>query len=254
ADRDHRQRGNAAFRSRGIDDGTSGHLQRQSGKAAGGENEADVDLRPSLRREIDGDERAESGLHVGDAECEPIEAAQAAAGGGDRWLRGQRPLRGGFVVFDPASLGVTGIAGCRCAGQDYLSGAATSLEGMVRSAPAAPITTTGSPRLYSGASRTWLRVNSRVIDPGFPAGAKFSARQSTAILRVPMPRNPPKSMMAACTWPSWLTMMSTIRPMSSSALPRTLLPRMVETSWSSSTVAGVPGEGLGGAAAGGVDA
>src|SRR5262249_32200699 len=42
-------------------------------------------------------------------------------------------------------------------------------------------------------------------------------------------------------------MMSTIRPMSSPALLRTLLPRMVETSWSSSTIAGVPGEGLGGA-------
>src|SRR5262249_103332 len=49
-------------------------------------------------------------------------------------------------------------------------------------------------------------------------------------------------------------MMSTIRPMSSSALLRTLLPRMVETSWSSSTVAGVPEEGLGGAAAGGAGA
>ena len=59
-------------------------------------------------------------------------------------------------------------------------------------------------------------------------------------------------MIAARTCPSWLTMMSTIRPMSSPALLRTLLPRIVETSWSSSTTAGVPGEGLeGGAAAGG---
>jgi len=90
-----------------------------------------------------------------------------------------------------------------------------------------------------------------VIVPGLPAGAKFKARQSTAILRVPMPRKPPKSMIAARTCPSRLTMMSTIRPMSSSALLRTLLPRMVDTSWSSSTIAGVPGEGLGGAAAGG---
>src|SRR5262249_38057368 len=150
-----------------------------------GEHETDVDLRPSLRREIDGDEWPKSGLHVGDAEREPIEPVLAAARGGDRWLRGQRPLRGGFVVFDPASLGGTGIAGGRCAGQDYRSGVATSLEGMVRSAPGAPTTPPGSPRLYSGASR------------GFPAGAKFSARQSTAILRVPMPRNPPKSMIAA---------------------------------------------------------
>src|SRR5262249_56692354 len=126
-----------------------------------------VDLRPSLRREIDGDERPKSRLHVGDTEREPIEPVLAPARGGDRWLRGQRPLRGGFVVFDPASLGVTGIAGCRCAGQDYRSGAATSLEGMVRSAPGAPTTTTGSPRLYSGASR------------GFPPGAKFSPPQPT---------------------------------------------------------------------------
>src|SRR5262249_25522146 len=154
--------------------------------------------RPSLRREIDGDEWPKSRLHVGHAERKPIKAALAAARGRDRWLRGQRPLRGGFVVFDPASLGVTGIAGCRCAGQDYRSGAATSLGGMVRSTPGAPTTTTGSPRLYSGASRTWLRVRSSVIEPGgSPAGAKFSARQSTAILRVPMPRNPPKSMIAA---------------------------------------------------------
>src|SRR5262249_40092371 len=151
-----------------------------------------------MHGERDGDERPEACLQVGDAECEPIEAAQAAAGGGDRWLRGQRPLRGGFVAFDPASVGAAVVAGCRCAGQDYRSGAATSLEGMVRSVPTAPTTTTGSPRLYSGASRTWLRVRSSVIDPGgFPAGAKFSARQSTAILRVPMPRNPPKSMIAA---------------------------------------------------------
>ena len=34
-------------------------------------------------------------------------------------------------------------------------------------------------------------------------------------------------------------MTSTIRPMSSPTLLRTLLPRMAETSWSSSTIAGV---------------
>src|SRR5262245_31273059 len=183
-----------------------------------------------MRGEIDGDERPKSGLHVGDAEREPIESAQAATRPRDPRLSEQRPLRRTFMAFDPASVGAAGIAGCRCARQDYRSGAATSLDGMVRSVPTAPTTTTGSPRLYSGASRTWLRVSSRVIDPGFPAGAKFNACQSTATLREPMPRNPPKSMMAAWTWPSRLTMISTIRPMSSPVLPRTLLPRIVETS------------------------
>jgi hypothetical protein len=37
------------------------------------------------------------------------------------------------------------------------------------------------------------RVSSSVIAPGLPTGAKLSAVQSTAILRMPMPRNPPKS-------------------------------------------------------------
>ncbi len=58
------------------------------------------------------------------------------------------------VAFDPASIGVGGIARCRGGRQGYRSGAAASLDGMVRSPPAGPTTTTGSPRLYSGASRT----------------------------------------------------------------------------------------------------
>jgi hypothetical protein len=87
--------------------------------------------------------------------------------------------------------------------EGYLSGAAASLDRAVRApALAAPTTTNGSPRLYSGASRTWLRVSSSVIAPGLLTGSKLSAFQSTAILRVPMPRNPPKSIMAAWTWPS----------------------------------------------------
>src|SRR5262249_37151191 len=183
-----------------------------------------------MRGEIDGDERPKSGLHVGHAEREPIESAQAAAGGGGGGLRGQRPLRGGFVTFDPASVGAAGIAGCRSARQDYRPGAAASLGGMVCSVPTAPTTTTGSPRLYSGPTRTRCRSVSKETDPVFPAGAKFNACQSTATLRDPMPRNPPKSMMAAWTCPSRLTMISTIRPMSSPVLLRTLLPRIVETS------------------------
>src|SRR5262245_12726603 len=50
-----------------------------------------------------------------------------------------------------------------------------------------------------------------------------------------MPRNPPKSIMAAWIRPSRPTMTSTIRPMSSPALLRTPLPTMAETSSSSTT-------------------
>ena len=55
------------------------HLPEQRHHAADRQHEADVDLRPFLRRQIDRDERAEPGLHVGDEEDEPVEAAQAAA-------------------------------------------------------------------------------------------------------------------------------------------------------------------------------
>src|SRR5262249_35738141 len=245
----HRHRGDATLRPCGIDDGAPRHLQCQSGKPAGGEYEPDVDLRPSLRGEVDGHERSESGLHVGDAERKPVEGALAPARGRNRRLGRQRPRRRWRrCVASPRSLGLAEMAGCRCAGQGYLSGAAASLDGAAGLAELT--TTTRSPRLYSGATRTWLRVRSTVIVPGFPPGAKFKARQSTAILRIPIPRKPPKSMIAARTCPSWLTMMSTIRPMSSPALLRTLLPRMVDTSWSSSTTAGVPGEGLEGGAGG----
>jgi hypothetical protein len=52
-----------------------------------------------------------------------------------------------------------------------------------------------------------------------------------AILRLPTPRKPPKSTTAALTRPVRSTMMSTIRPMSSSAVLRTPLPRMLCASW-----------------------
>src|SRR5262249_11440349 len=151
-----------------------------------------------MRREIDGHERAEARLHVGHEEREPVEPALPSARCGDRGLGPWRLLRPTVrlallapVVFAPASIGSAGIGGPRGGRQGSLSGPAASLDGIVRSPPGAPTTTTGSPRLYSGASRTWLRVRSSVIVPGLPAGAKLSARPSTAILRTPMPTKHP---------------------------------------------------------------
>src|SRR5262245_32771461 len=106
-------------------------------------------------REIDGHERAEARLHVGHEEREPVEPARAAARRGDRRLGRQRLLlrrpNARLAVFapgalDPGSIGISGIAGLRGGGQGYLSGAAASLDGIVRSPPGAPTTTTGSPR------------------------------------------------------------------------------------------------------------
>src|SRR4051794_4917042 len=56
------------------------------------------------------------------------------------------------------------------------------------------------------------------------------AFQSTTILRLPTPRKPPKSITAARTRPARSTMMSTMRPMSSSAALRTSRP---STPWAS---------------------
>src|SRR5437879_4136825 len=87
-----------------------------------------------------------------------------------RWLRRDAAIGGSggcrllwpgrqFVIFvpaalDPASVGFAGIARCRCDRQGYFSGVAAPLDGVARSLPAAPSTTTGSPRLYSGATLT----------------------------------------------------------------------------------------------------
>ncbi len=63
-------------------------------KPAADRHEADIDLRPALRGEIDRDERPESGLHVGDEKNEPVETAQAAPRRRRRRF-GSRRLSGG---------------------------------------------------------------------------------------------------------------------------------------------------------------
>ena len=68
------------------------------------------------------------------------------------------------------------------------------------------------------------------------SGTKRSAFQSTAILRLPTPRKPPKSMMAARGLPSPSTMTSAMRPMASLPVLRTSPPRMPCTSRLPSTV------------------
>ena len=57
--------------------------------------------------------------------------------------------------------------------------------------------------LYSGAALIWSGVRSSVIGCLGSPGAKCSALQRTAILRLPTPMKPPKSITAACGCPSW---------------------------------------------------
>ena len=78
ADGDDGDAGDHPFRTGGIDDGAAGHLAEQRHDARRRLHEADIELRPALPGQVDRHERAETGLHVGDEEDEPIEPAQAA--------------------------------------------------------------------------------------------------------------------------------------------------------------------------------
>ena len=71
--------------------------------------------------------------------------------------RPDRRMAGVLPAAFPASLGLAGFTRCRSDQQGHFSGVAVvaaSLDGAVRSGPAGPSTTSGSPRLYSGATRT----------------------------------------------------------------------------------------------------
>src|SRR3984885_14076527 len=61
-------------------------------------------------------------------------------------------------------------------------------------------------------------------------GAKCSVLHCTAIVRLPTPMKPPKSMTAACGSPSQPTRTSTSRPTSLPSGPATLCPRIANAS------------------------
>jgi hypothetical protein len=53
-------------------------LADQRDQAPDGEDKADIGLGPCRGRQVDGDERAEAGLQVGDEEDKPVERVTAA--------------------------------------------------------------------------------------------------------------------------------------------------------------------------------
>ena len=92
ADRADRNPGDQPFGARRVDQRAARHLRDERHETGRGENKADIDLRPFLGGEEYRDEGAETGLHVGDEEDEPIEAAQAAPRRRQRRLGGVGPL------------------------------------------------------------------------------------------------------------------------------------------------------------------
>jgi hypothetical protein len=104
SDQDHEPRG-----ASGVDKGAGRDLTGQGYKTADRKNQTDIALVPGLRRQIDGDERTEAGLNVGQEEGEPIKPAHAAARG--RGCRHQRRGR-----RDPrATRGSTSVKRVECA-------------------------------------------------------------------------------------------------------------------------------------------
>ena len=88
ADRRDRKARHQPFGAGRIDDRSAGHLPDQSDDAADRQHKTDLDLGPFLRRQIDRNERTESGLHIREKEDEPVETAQALARGS--WCRLRR--------------------------------------------------------------------------------------------------------------------------------------------------------------------
>src|SRR6202042_3959272 len=70
------------------------HLAEESHDAANREPRADFDLRPFLRRQIDRNERTETGLHIRQKKDEPVETAKAASR-----RHGRRGHRASFSAY-----------------------------------------------------------------------------------------------------------------------------------------------------------
>src|SRR5271166_1946889 len=227
ADGDDRPRGHEALGPRRVDQRAARHLPRERNQPADGQDETDINLCPFLRRQIDGNKWTEAGLYIGEAENEPVQPAQALARGmrqpfpALQWRCCTRHA----VRFGPATIEPVLVRARR----HYLSDP-RDIALVVGCASGACKITSGDPRLYSGANLTWSRVRSSVIVSDFRESGKCNALQSTATLRLPTPRNPPKSMTTPRTCPLRSTRMSMTRPMSSSALLRTFFPMIPSTS------------------------
>ena len=70
-----------AFGGDVIDQRADRNLQRHGGERPDRQDQPDVQLRPTLRRQIGGDKRSPSGLDVGEEECKPVEPALAPTRG-----------------------------------------------------------------------------------------------------------------------------------------------------------------------------
>ena len=210
-------RRDSAQRARGIHHCAERNLADQPDETAHREHEADVDLRPLLAGQEDGDERPEavwSGYRR--------RRTRASRGRGDSARKPPRHTGGPtgtcLGCMTPRFMASAQAAPSRwpagVPGGDMAPEAAK--EGPHRGWGRATHDDDGFAFLVDRrALRSCSRGRSAIRSSRGPLSGKCSTCQSTAILRVPTPRNPPKSMIAACTTPPRSTMTSTTRPRSS---------------------------------------
>ncbi len=75
-DRRHSECRNQPRRAYGIDQRAAGQLAGQGDKAARGQDQADIELRPLMGSQIDCNERTKTGLNVRKEEGEPVKTAR----------------------------------------------------------------------------------------------------------------------------------------------------------------------------------
>ena len=121
----------------------------------------------------------------------------------------------------------------------FLAGGCAAAAGRRMVEPAVgPTITIGSPSRYSGVTRNSSRVMFSAIAPD----ENCNADHATATLRVPTPKNPPKSITAARTSPECPTRISVTGPSFSPEALVTTFPSKLSTLLSSTTTAGVPSD------------
>ena len=95
--RRHREPRDQPRRAHGIDQRAAGHLTGQRDEAARGQDQADIELRPLMRGQIDRNERTKAGLDVREEEGEPVETARTCL------RRRTRVSRAPFASMPPAT-------------------------------------------------------------------------------------------------------------------------------------------------------
>ena len=108
ADGSYGKRCEQPFRGNAVDQSTDRNLQRHGGECPDRQDQADVELRPTLGCQIGGDKRSPSGLDVSEKEGKPVEPALAPALARRRGMIGFGGQGGRLILLTYARLVMPG--------------------------------------------------------------------------------------------------------------------------------------------------